>query len=40
MVRLSYVVAILNNRFRNFFVYQSIEACILGTFVLYWDAYL
>lgn len=26
-----YVVAILNNRFRNFFVYQSIEACILGT---------
>ena len=32
MVRLStYVVAILNNRFRNFFVYQSIEACILGT---------
>ena len=27
-----YVVGILNNRFRNFFVYQSIEACILGTF--------
>ena len=26
-----YVVAILNNRFHNFFVYQSIEACILGT---------
>ena len=26
-----YVVAILNNRFRNFFVYQSSEACILGT---------
>ena len=26
-----YVVAILNNRFRNFFVYQSIEARILGT---------
>ena len=26
-----YVVAILNNRFRNLFVYQSIEACILGT---------
>ena len=26
-----YVVAILNNRFRNFFVYQSLEACILGT---------
>ena len=26
-----YVIAILNNRFRNFFVYQSIEACILGT---------
>ena len=26
-----YVVAILNNRFRNFFAYQSIEACILGT---------
>ena len=26
-----YVVAILNNRFRNFFVYQSIEASILGT---------
>ena len=26
-----YVVAILNNRFSNFFVYQSIEACILGT---------
>ena len=26
-----YVVAILNNRFRNFFGYQSIEACILGT---------
>lgn len=26
-----YVVAILNNRFRNFFVYKSIEACILGT---------
>ena len=26
-----YVVAILNNRVRNFFVYQSIEACILGT---------
>ena len=26
-----YVVAILNNSFRNFFVYQSIEACILGT---------
>ena len=26
-----YVVAILNNRFRNFLVYQSIEACILGT---------
>ena len=26
-----YVVAILNNRFRNFFFYQSIEACILGT---------
>ena len=26
-----YVVAILNNRFRNFIVYQSIEACILGT---------
>ena len=26
-----YVVVILNNRFRNFFVYQSIEACILGT---------
>ena len=25
------MVAILNNRFRNFFVYQSIEACILGT---------
>lgn len=25
-----YVVAILNNRFHNFFVYQSIEACILG----------
>ena len=27
----NYVVAILNNRFHNFFVYQSIEACILGT---------
>ena len=26
-----YVVAILNNRVRNFFVYQSLEACILGT---------
>ncbi|MCE2286372.1 AI-2E family transporter [Streptococcus thermophilus] len=26
-----HVVAILNNRFHNFFVYQSIEACILGT---------
>lgn len=26
-----YVIAILNNRFRNFFVYQSIEACILET---------
>ena len=26
-----YVVAILNNRFRNFFVYQSLEAWILGT---------
>ena len=26
-----YVVAILNNRFRNFFVYHSLEACILGT---------
>lgn len=26
-----YVVSILNNRFHNFFVYQSIEACILGT---------
>ncbi|MCE2353130.1 AI-2E family transporter [Streptococcus thermophilus] len=26
-----YVVEILNNRFHNFFVYQSIEACILGT---------
>ena len=26
-----YVVAILNNRFRNFFVYQSIEACSLET---------
>lgn len=26
-----YVVAILNNRFHNFFVYQSLEACILGT---------
>ena len=26
-----YVVAILNNRFHNLFVYQSIEACILGT---------
>ena len=26
-----YVVAILNNRFHNFLVYQSIEACILGT---------
>ncbi|ELW74669.1 hypothetical protein IQ5_05036 [Streptococcus thermophilus MTCC 5460] len=26
-----YVVAILDNRFHNFFVYQSIEACILGT---------
>ena len=26
-----YVVSILNNRFRNFFVYQSLEACILGT---------
>lgn len=26
-----YVVAILNNRFHNFFVYQSIESCILGT---------
>ena len=26
-----YVVAILNNRFRNFFGYQSLEACILGT---------
>ena len=26
-----YVVAILNNRFRNFFVYQSIEGCIFGT---------
>ena len=26
-----YVVGILNNRFRNFFVYQSLEACILGT---------
>ena len=26
-----YVVAILNNRSHNFFVYQSIEACILGT---------
>ena len=26
-----YEVAILNNRFHNFFVYQSIEACILGT---------
>ena len=24
-----YVVAILNNRFHNFFVYQSIEACII-----------
>lgn len=26
-----YVVGILNNRFHNFFVYQTIEACILGT---------
>ena len=25
------MVAILNNRLRNFFVYQSLEACILGT---------